>query len=63
MLPNGLGIYTLKIKSFGNKFNAVIAGPHSSFDRLLEKVGNAAYLLKLFADGLDSYRSLGAPKI
>ena len=27
MLPNGLGIYKLKVKSFGNKYTGVIAGP------------------------------------
>ena len=63
MLPNGLGIYRLKVKSFGNKSTAVIAGPHSSFDKLLAKVGNAAYLLQLFTEGLQTWRTLGAPKL
>ena len=63
MLPNGLGIYKLRIKSFGNKHTAVIAGPHSSFDKLLDKVGNAAYLLQMFTEGLQTWRTLGAPKL
>ena len=63
MLPNGLGIYKLKVKSFGNKFTGVIAGPHSSFDKLLQKVGNAAYLLHIFTEGLQTWRTLGAPKL
>ena len=63
MLPNGLGIYKLKVKSFGNKFTGVIAGPHSSFDKLLQKVGNGAYLLHIFTEGVQTWRTLGAPKL
>ena len=44
MLPSGLAIYKVKVKSFRNEYTAVIAGPHSSFDTLRNKVGNTAYL-------------------
>ena len=63
MLPNGLGIYKLRIKSHGSKHNAVIAGPHSSFDQLLKKVGNMAYLLQTFQESVQHWRSIVAPKI
>ena len=63
MLPNGLALYHLKVKSFKNLHTAVIAGPHSSFDRLLDKVGNTAYLLQKFQEGLQNWRSLSPPKI
>ena len=63
MLPNGLGIYKLRIKSHGSKDTAVIAGPHSSFDQLLKKVGNMAYLLQTFQKSVQCWRSIVAPKI
>ena len=63
MLPSGLAIYKVKLKSFKNKYTAVIAGPHKSFNVLREKVGNTAYLLQQFEEGLQTWRSLGASKI
>ena len=63
MLPNGLALYHLRVKSFNSHYTAVIAGPYSSFDRLLDKVGNTDYLLQKFQEGLQNWRSLGPPKI
>ena len=55
MLASCLGIHKLKMKSIGNKFTCVIAGPHSSFDKILQEVGNAAYLLLMFTEGLPTW--------
>ena len=63
MLPCGLAIYKLRIKPFQNNYTAVIAGPHASFNRMLDKAGNAAYLFQEFTRGLQSWRTLGAPRI
>ena len=63
MLPCGLAIYKLRVKPFQNKYTAVIAGPHSSFDRMVDKAGNAAYLFQEFSKGLQTWRTLGAPRI
>ena len=63
MLPTGLAVYKVRVKSFKNKYTAVIAGPHSSFDVLRNKVGNTAYLLQQFEEGLQNWRSLGSSGI
>ena len=60
MLPSGLAIYKVKVKSFKNKYTAVMPGPHKSFDVLRDKVGNTAYLLQQFEEGQQTWRSLGA---
>ena len=52
MMPNGLAIYHLKIKSHRSKHTAVIAGPHSSFYKLAEQTGNTAFLIEKFTEGL-----------
>ena len=60
MLPTGLAVYKVRVKSFKNMYTAVLAGPHTSFDVLRKRVGNTAYLLRQFEEGLQNWRSLGA---
>ena len=50
-LDCGLGIYELRLTSDGPA-TATIAGPHHSFDLLMEKVGNVSALLGHFTEGL-----------
>ena len=46
-------------------FTATIAGPHQSFNMLAGKVGNVAFLLQKFKEGLEFWNDAGeapAPK-
>ena len=58
-LESGLAIYRLRIKSSWS--TATIAGPHSSFNFLAERVGNTAALLQRFTEGIQQWRVSGAP--
>ena len=60
-LESGLGIYEVKLQPSSPKFTAALAGPHSSFNLLAGKVGNVALLLKNFQEGLNYWKSYGAP--
>ena len=62
-LPSGLFIAKLKIASHGNKWTGAIGGPHKSFKALAEVAGDVSHLMAHFVDGLQKYRTLGAPKI
>ena len=63
MLPSGLAIYKTKLAPHisGHKF--VLGGPHSSFDAMLARVGDADHLMEHFIAGLARWRSLGPPSI
>ena len=63
MLPSGLAIYETKLAPYSKGMNYVLGGPHSSFDVLLAKSGNAAYLLKEFVAGFTTFRSSGPPSL
>ena len=43
-LPNGLTIYELQITSHDPSVNAVIGGPHETFELLANQVGGASIL-------------------
>ena len=60
-LESGLGIYEVKLKPSSSKCTAALAGPHHSFNLLAGKVGNVAFLLKKFQEGLSYWKSCGAP--
>ena len=62
-LDNGLTIYRSKLVSHDKSENALIGGPHSSFEFLSKKAGSTAALLAHFADGLSKLRQLGPPRI
>ena len=62
-LDNGLTIYRSKLVSHNRMENALIGGPHASFEFLADKVGNTGALLTHFTQSLSNLRSLGAPKI
>ena len=59
----GLTIYRSRLVSHNSVHNALIGGPHTSFQFLANKAGNAANLLAHFTEGLKSLRTFGPPKI
>ena len=60
-LPSGLGIYEVKLQPNSPRHTAAIAGPHKSFNLLTGKVGNVAFLLQKFKEGIDYWKVNGAP--
>ena len=62
-LDSGLTIYKARLTSYDSSENALIGGPHTSFQFLSEKCGNTAALLAHFTEGLQSLRLLGPPRI
>ena len=62
-LDCGLTIYRSRLVSHNSGENALIGGPHSSFQYLANKAGNAALLLAHFTEGLMNLRLLGPPRI
>ena len=62
-LECGLTIYELKLSGIKG-YNAVIGGPHESFNFMLKNSGgNTAGLLAFFNQSLAKYRSLGPPSL
>ena len=59
----GLTIYKSRLVSHNKSHNAIIGGPHTSFQALADKVGNVGALLTHFTEGLKHLRSLGPPRI
>ena len=59
----GLTIYKSRLVSHNKSHNAIIGGPHTSFQALAEKAGNVGALLTHFTEGLKHLRSLGPPRI
>ena len=64
-LESGLTIYTTKLVGHGSGFNAMIGGPHSTFDCLSSQAGGAAQMVASFVLGLERYRAgeWSAPQI
>ena len=62
-LDCGLTIYRSRLVSHNSADNAIIGGPHTSFQFLAGKAGNVAALLAHFTEGLKSLRLLGPPQI
>ena len=60
-LETGLGIYEVRLQPSSPHCTAALAGPHSSFNLLAGKVGNVAFLLQKFNEGLSYWKSFGAP--
>ena len=62
-LDCGLTIYKSRLVAHDKGVNALIGGPHSSFQFLANKIGNPGALLAHFTEGLQSLRLLGPPSI
>ena len=64
-LESGLCIYRSKLAPHKNGFEAMIGGPHSSFDVLADLTGGTARVVAQFVQGLEKFRTgdWTAPKI
>ena len=62
-LDCGLTIYESRLVAHDKGINALIGGPHTSFQFLAQKIGNPAALLAHFTEGLQRLRQLGPPII
>ena len=62
-LDCGLTIYKSKLLAHDTGVNALIGGPHSSFQFLADKIGNPEALLAHFVEGLRTLRQIGPPVI
>ena len=52
-LESGLGIYEIRLLADDPHITAAIAGPHPSFYKLIEMIGNTGAMLATFTEGLD----------
>ena len=62
-LPNGLTIYSLRVKSHDGKINAALGGPHSSFHQLGAHYGSMSVVFANLSKQLENFRSYGPPSI
>ena len=60
-LESGLAIYELRLIADSPVITAAIAGPHHSFNMMLQKVGDVGTMLAAFADGMSHWRHHGPP--
>ena len=60
---SGLSIYSSKLMSHDGTSNAMIGGPHESFDFLANVAGGAPALLAYFTEGLVRFRAGAVPII
>ena len=63
MLDCGLSIFKVKLSSHDKRWNALIGGPHETFNFLSEKSGNTSHLLVNFVDSLKQFRASGPPSL
>ena len=59
-LESGLGIYELRLTPDGPA-TATIAGPHHSFNLMLEKIGNVSAVIQQFTQGLLQWNESAPP--
>ena len=62
-LESGLGIYEVRLLAGDPHVTAAIAGPHHSFNMMLEKIGDTGAMLSAFTQGLDHWKLFGPPPI
>ena len=62
-LESGLAIYKVRLLAGDPLITAAIAGPHISFNTMLEKVGDTSAILAAFTQGLAQWEKSGPPPI
>ena len=62
-MESGLCIYRSKLQSHDGVTNAMIGGPHESFDICANMAGGVAQLLAHFTEGLQRFREGAVPRI
>ena len=58
-LDSGLAIYEVRLLAGDPLVTAAIAGPHHSFNMMLEKIGDTGATLAAFTQGLDHSQTRG----
>ena len=62
-LDNGLSIFEVQLAPSSPEVTAAIAGPHHSFNLILEHVGDVVTMITAFGRGLDQWNAHGPPSI
>ena len=62
-LENGLTIYSLKLTPHDNNFNAVIGGPHESFQFFAQEFGGLSLVFAHLTQQMQAFKKHGPPKI
>ena len=62
-LDSGLSIYKVRLTPSSPGVTAAIAGPHHSFNLILEQVGDMVTMLAAFRRGIDHWNTSGPPPI
>ena len=62
-LESGLAIYEVRLLAGDPLITAAIAGPHHSFNMMLEKIGDTNATLVVFTQGLAQWKLFGPPPI
>ena len=62
-LDNGLSIFEVRLTPFSSEVNAAIAGPHHSFNLILEQVGDMVTMITAFKRGIDRWNASGPPSL
>ena len=62
-LDSGLAIYEVRLLAGDPLITAAIAGPHHSFNMMLEKIGDTGATLAPFTQGLAQWKLFGPPPI
>jgi hypothetical protein len=60
-LEHGPGIYEVRLSPASPCVTAAIAGPHHSFNLMMEKVGGVSTMLAAFTQGLNQWKVHGPP--
>ena len=62
-LDNGLTIYRMRITPHDPKFNAVIGGPHESFQFMAQEFGGIGIMFTNLSQQLESFKKFGPPTL
>jgi hypothetical protein len=60
-LESGLGIYEVRLPASSPCITAAIAGPHNSFNHIMERVGDMSIMLAAFTMGINQWKVHGPP--
>ena len=62
-LDNGLSIFEVQLTPSSPEVTAAIAGPHQSFNLILDHIGDVVTMITAFGRGLDQWNAHGPPSI
>ena len=62
-LDNGLSIFEVQLTPSSPEVTAAIAGPHHSFNLILDHVGDVVTMIAAFKRGLDRWNASGPPSL